>query len=175
MKAILLACASALLTGCYATSPPDPSRLEYKCGDLYRAKKPLFVEDTSNFIFIVKPHLALTEAREIDGQPERYLKNPNHDSYERIRAIVVPGSLLRVSRIETVQTGLGSSDWEVYARLLQPPLEGEEVSIYLVSGDYDRVGHGSNGCVDSRLLELVSRASKQEPEQASGGNGGQRR
>ncbi len=164
MKAILLACASALLTGCLTTSPPDPSRLEYKCGDLYRIKKPLFVEDTNDLIFKVKPHLALTEAREIDGQPERYLKNPNHESYRPIRAIVVPGGRLRVSRIETVQAGLGSSDWEVYAQLLQPPFEGEEVSIYLVSGDYDRVGHFSNGCVDSRLLKLVGRASKQDPQ-----------
>ena len=44
----------------------------------------------------------------------------------------------------------------------------------MVSCDYDRVGHFSNGCVDSRLLELVSRASKQEPEQAVSGNGDMR-
>ncbi len=72
----------------------------------------------------------------------------------------------RIERIETVQAGLGSGDWEVYVQLLEPPFEGEEVSIYLVSCDYDRVGHFSNGCVDRRLLELFSRASKQEPEQA---------
>jgi hypothetical protein len=70
----------------------------------------------------------------------------------------------RIERIETVQAGLGSGDWEVYVQLLEPPFEGEEVSIYLVSCDYDRVGHFSNGCVDRRLLELFSRASKQEPE-----------
>jgi hypothetical protein len=166
MKALALACVSMVFTGCFISKPPDPARLEYKVGDVYRVKRPLFVEDTNTHIF-KKPHFTLTEAREIDGQPARYLKNPKHESYRRIKGVIDPGSRLRVSRIGTVYYGRGESDWEVYAQPLQPPFQGTEVSLYLVSGDYDRVGHRSNGCADSEFLELVSRASK-EPAQAHG-------
>ena len=165
-----MACVLIVLPGCYSATPPDPARLEYKTGDVYKVKKPLFIEDLDDsfvgfFISKPKPALSLTEARERDGQPEQYLKNPNHKSYRDIRGIVVPGSRLRVSRIGATYYGLGESDWKVFANLLQPPFEGREVSLYLVSGDYDRVGHLSSGCIDRKLLELISTST--EPEQAA--------
>jgi hypothetical protein len=170
MKAILLACVSIFVTGCWRTEPPDPAELEYKVGDIYRVKRPLFVEEDYGHILISKPTLMFMEARKNEGQPGNYLKNPKHESYRDIRGVVVPGSRLRVSRIRPHYYGRGYSDWEVYAQLLQPRFEGREISLYVVSGDYDRVGHYSNGCADSQLLELVSHA-KSEPEQAAPSNG----
>jgi len=163
MKRHILALASISLLGCATSTPPDPAQLEYRIGDIYRVKQPLLVETFEGpFANRVDKGLHLTEARKVDYQPEIYLKHP--DSFKNIKGVIRPGGRLRVSRIEEHYFGIGESDWMVYARLLQPPFESEEVSLYLVSSDWDRNHYFSNGNVDSRLLNLISRQTpKQEP------------
>lgn len=153
--------------GC-ATSftPPDPADLEYRLGDVYRTKRPLLIEFyDGSFLHGEDDSWSVTEAKKRDGQPARYLKNP--EEFEGIKGVIPIGTLLTISKVEEHYWGRADSDWMVFGYFTKKPFENTEMSIYHISGDQERNKY-TNGCVDRSILELIKRnATKAQTDSAT--------
>ena len=168
MKSVACALAAVVLSGCRVYSPANPENLEYRLGDVYLTRKPLLVESFQpGFPYIPERERHVTEPRELDEQPERYLKNP--EQWPNIHGVIPAGTMVVISKVQGHFSGLNGNDWEAYGRFSKKPWEDLEMSLYLISGDNERKRY-SNGCVNRQLLKLVKHGTA-NAEQAGRGDG----